>query len=265
MLNLVRRQLAHDWPLLLAVMLLLGTFEYLLCAMVGSVDVEGAFGEITRFAPPLVRDLIERNMPGGSPAAVLSFGWNHPVAHALLAAVAITLAARAIAAEVESGAIELVMAQPLSRAEYFLAYLAWAVVALCAAIAAGIAGMALGQRVFELPPFTGARMAALFVNALLLQLALYGIALLASAFAREAGRAALVGVLAAVVSFLVNVVATLWTRAAFAKPYSLHHYYEPREILADGRLATSSVVVLAVVATVTIAAAFARFARRDLP
>jgi beta-exotoxin I transport system permease protein len=265
MLNLMRRDLERHWPFLAAAMLVLGAFEFVLCAVVASTNVEGAFGEITRFAPPLIRAMIEQNMPGGSPAAVLSFGWNHPVAHALLTAVAITLAARAIAGEVESGAIELVMAQPLSRARYFAAHATLALCAISAAVAAGLLGTVIGQRAYALDVFEAPRLAALFLDALLLQLSIYALTLLASAFGREAGRAAIVGVLVAVVSFLVNTVATLWDKAAFAKPYSLHHYFEPREILVQGHLAMSSVLVLAAVATAAMAAAYARFARRDLP
>lgn len=263
--NLLRRQLARDWPFIATVVVVFGTFEYLICAMVGSIDVEGAFGELTRFAPPFVRSLIEHNMPGGSPGAILSFGWNHPVAHALMSAVAITLPARAIAGEVENGAIELVMAQPLSRGAYFAAHAAWGTIALSAAVGAGLAGTAIGQRAFGLELFAPGRMALLFVDALLLQSALYGLTLLASAFGREAGRAALVGVLAAVLSFLVNAVATLWSRAAVARPYSLHHYYDPGAILLDGRLPLSSVAVLGGVTLLAMAAAFARFRMRDLP
>jgi ABC-2 type transport system permease protein len=264
-LNIVRRQLERGWVFLAAVSLVLAGFEMVLCAVVGSVDTTSAFSQLSQFAPPAFREMLEQNLSGGSPAAVLAFGWNHPVAHALLSAVAITLAARAIAGEVENGAIELVMAQPVSRARYFAAHLLFGTGALAAMLLAGLAGTALGQRIWGIEAFGLSRFAALFLNALLLQLAIYGITLLFSSFGRESGRVALAGVLVAVVSFLVNVVGNLWSRAAFARPWSLHSWFEPREILVRGDLAASSVVVLAVVAGVAVGAAFARFVRRDLP
>ncbi len=219
MLNIMRRQLERNWIFLLVVMLVLGGFELLICAMVASVDVEGAFGQMTRFAPPFVRAMIEQNLMGGTPAGVLAFGWNHPVVHALLSAVAITLGARAIAGEVENGAIELTLAQPVSRARYFTAHLLFGASAL----------------------------------------------LLASALGREAGRVALAGVLVAVLSFLINAVATLWSKAEFAKPYSLHAYFDPRQLLVSGDLAPSSIAILAAVTAIATVAAFVRFSRRDLP
>jgi ABC-type transport system involved in multi-copper enzyme maturation permease subunit len=265
MLNIVRRQLDRNWIFLLACGVVLGGFEVLVCAMVASVDVEGAFGEITKFAPPIFRAMIEQTLMGGSPAAVLAFGWNHPVAHALLAAVAITLAARAIAGEVENGAIELVLAQPVSRTQYFGAHVIFGFCALSAVLAMGVLATAIGQLAFSLSAFGWDRLAALFVNALLLQLAIYGLTLLASAFGREAGRVALIGVMFAVLSFLVNAIATLWDKAAPFKPFSLHSYFDPREVLVQGHLAAGSILVLAAFAAVATALALMRFRRRDLP
>ena len=76
---------------------------------------------------------------------------------------------------------------------------------------------------------------------------------------------ALVGVLVAVLSYLVNAIAMLWSKALFAKPYSLHSYFDPGQILVNGYLEASSVAVLAAIAALATAAAFLRFARRDLP
>jgi len=264
-LNILRRQLGRSAIFLAVVALVLAAFEMVLCAVVAGVDTASAFSQFAQLAPPALRALMEQNMPGGSPAAVLAFGWNHPVAHALLSAVAITLASRAIAGEVENGGIELTMAQPISRAEYFGAHVGFALVALAAILAAGLSGTALGQRIWNLPAFDPLRLAALFLNALLLQVAIYAVTLLVSAFGREAGRVALAGVLVAVLSFLVNVVAALWSKAAFAKPWSLHAYFEPRDILVAGNLEGSSLAILGAVAVAATAAAYARFASRDLP
>ena len=265
MLNIVRRQLERNRLFLIAAMLVLAGFEYLICAVVASVDVESAFGQLTQFAPPLFRAMIEQNLGGGSPAAILAFGWNHPVAHALLTAVAITLPARAIAGEVENGSIELTLAQPISRSQYFAAHVLFALGALCALLTAGLLGTIAGQVVYGLPGFGPSRLAAFFLNALLLQLAIYALTMLASAFGREAGRVALAGVLVAVLSFVVNTLAVLWPKIAFAKPYSLHGHYDPREVLVQGNLAMSSVMILAAVAAIALAAAYLRFTRRDLP
>lgn len=263
--NLLAREWRRNAVFLAVAAALLAAFELMLCAMVASVDMGGALAQVMQFAPPLLRALIEQQLGGGSPAMVLAFGWNHPVAHALMSAVAIALAARAIAGEVEHGTIELVMAQPLTRRAYFGAYAVFGLAALAAVIGVGVLATAVGQRLYSLEAFGAARLGALFANALLLQLAIYAITLLASAVGREAGRVALFGVLVAVLSYLVNAIATLWPRAAFARPASLHAYFEPRELLVDGRWAATSVLVLGGVCAVAVALAYRRFSRRDLP
>jgi len=262
--NLVRRQLERNAAFLGVAGAMLAAFEFILCAVVASVDVQGAFGQMTQFAPPVFRTMIEQTLMGGSPAGILAFGWNHPVVHALLSAVAIALPARAIAGEIESGVIELVLAEPVSRARYFCSHLLFGTGAIAAVLALGVAGTVIGQVVFSLEGF-GWRLVPLFLAMLLLQLAIYGITLLASAMGREAGRVALVGVFVAVLSFLVNAVATLWSKAEFAKPFSLHGYFEPRDILLKGELGAAPVLVLGGVALVAIGLAFARFNRRDMP
>jgi len=161
--------------------------------------------------------------------------------------------------------IELVMAQPVSRAQYFAAQVLFGAGALSAVLAGGLAGTALGQQVFSIDAFGAPRFAAFFLNAFLLQFALFAVTIAISAHGREAGRVALAGVLFAVLSFLVNAIATLWSKASFAKPYSLHAYFEPREIFTQGQLAASSVIVLGVLATAFLAIAFVRFSRRDFP
>jgi ABC-type transport system involved in multi-copper enzyme maturation permease subunit len=72
-------------------------------------------------------------------------------------------------------------------------------------------------------------------------------------------------VLLAVLSFLVNAIATLWSKAEFAKPYSLHSYFDPRQVLVNDQLSGASLAVLAIVTALATAAAYVRFARRDLP
>src|SRR5689334_23314366 len=109
MRNLLRRLASRHRVFLLASAALLAGFEFLICAIVANVDVPGALDQLLVFAPPALRAVLEQSLLSGSGSGgLLAFGWNHPVAHAVGTAVAITLGARAVAADVESGAIELV-------------------------------------------------------------------------------------------------------------------------------------------------------------
>jgi ABC-2 type transport system permease protein len=265
MFNLIGRQITRHRAFLIATSVVLGGFQFLFCAIVAGIDVNGLMNQVLAFAPPIIRAMTEQAMGGGTKAGMLAFGWNHPVTHALLIALPITFGARAIAGEIEAGVIELVLAQPLSRVRYLLAHVTFAVFSMLAIGFAGVIGAVAGQGAIALDLFRWNRFLELLLNVLLLQLAIYSITLFFSAFGREAGRVASLGVLIAIVSFLLNAVATLWTKAAFLKPYSLHSYYDPRPVLVDGHLAPASLMVLGAVALAGTTGAFARFLSRDLP
>ena len=265
MRNLLTRLSAKTCSFLIACALLLGGFQFILCAIVSSMNIESALEQILTFAPPLFRGMIEQSVLGGSTTGVLAFGWNHPITHAVMTAVAITLAARAIAGEIENGAIELVLAQPLSREAYLACHVIVGVSSIAIVACSGALGTVIGQQVFDLQPFGAARLAQLLINIVLLQSAIYTFTLMVSAWGREGGRVAVAGVFAVVVSYLVNAVATLWPQAAFLHAYSLHSYYDPRAILMKGDLSTSSALLLAGSAIACAAIAFRRFGSRDLP
>jgi hypothetical protein len=129
----------------------------------------------------------------------------------------------------------------------------------------GITATALGQRVFGLDPFPPQRLLLLLLNFILLQLAAFGITLAFSSFGREAGRVAFAGVLVALLSYLIQAIAALWPRAAWIGPYSLHFYYDPREVLVNGTFAPFEMLLLAGVFAAAATIAFRRYQTRDLP
>lgn len=265
MLNIIGRLFSRHRTFLVATALLLGTFQILLCEMVASMDMESAFGAILAFAPPVMRTFLEQSMLGGSSAGVLAFGWDHPLSHALVSAGAIVLGSRAIAGEIENGVIEMILAQPLSRAAYFAAQVVFGMLSISAVALTGIFGTFVGQRLCGLHLFGWDRLLEVFAGLILLETSIYALTLLISSFGSEAGRVAGAGALLTIGSFLTNLIANLWSKAAFLKPYSLHAYYDPRNILVYGHLEFSSLLTLAALALLAMSAAFIRFTTRDLP
>jgi len=265
MRNLFARLLARNRGFLLACALVLGWFEFLMCALVAELDLENVLTQLLAFVPPVMRGAIEQVMLGGSVQGVLAFGWDHPIAHALLAAIAIALGARAVAGEIESGVLELVLAQPLRRSAYLGTHFAFALAALAFVLAAGGLGTTIGQRLFAVHAFGAGRLLPLLLDLFLLQAAIFAVTLLASVWGREAGRVAVIGVLLAVVSYFINVIATFWPKAAFLEPWSLYGYYDPRSILVRGQVNATALVVLAAVTVGATSLSFWHFRRRDLP
>lgn len=266
MSGILRRLASRFGPFVGACALLLAAFQFLIAAAVASVDVPGAVQTLLASLPPFLRSVVESQFFGGLDAGgLVAFGWNHPIAHALGTAVAVLLGAQAIAGEIESGAIELVLAQPLARSRYLAAQALFGAGAVAIVSLAGLAGTIAGARAFALGPFTPASLAKLALAYASLQWAWFGLALLFSSFGREGGRVAAAGVLVALVSYVAFVIGTVWERAAFVLPWSLHHAFAPREILVDGTSVAAPVARLLAFGAVAALVAAWRFSRRDLP
>jgi ABC-2 type transport system permease protein len=263
--NLLRRLAARQRVLIVACLLLLGGFEFLLCAIVASIDIGQVIGQAAAIAPPIFRAMIEQAGLTGGGSGMLAFGWNHPIAHAVLAALAVTLATRAVAGEIENGAIELVLAQPISRMRYLVAQIAFAAIAMGVVALGAVLATAIGQRVFALPPFPAGTLGLLLLNVLLLQAAIYALTLAFSVFGREGGKVALGGFLVVVVSYFADTVASLWPAAQFLERYTLHAYYDPQAVLTGPGLPAKAILVLGGVAAAGVATAAWRFRTRDLP
>lgn len=243
--------------------LLLSGFEYLLCAILATIDVSAGLQSILASAPPYLRSMMgERLM---ELANLKVFGWSHPAAQAVGAALAIVLGARVVAGEIENGAVELVMSQPISRATYTLAHVTHGSVALLLVSFAGVAGTFAGQNVYDIEKFATPALLLLGLNYFLLQLAWFAVTLAFSAFARESGRVASTLFVIALVAFIVRAIGDLWDRTSWALPYTFYNYFSPKEILVDRAADLRDFVVLAIVSLIALAIGTAQFQRRDLP
>jgi ABC-type transport system involved in multi-copper enzyme maturation permease subunit len=266
MRNLLRLLAARHGVYVVVSGLLLGGFQWLICAVVASTDVTGALGTLVQSLPPMAQAMVSEQFFGGfSKSSLLAFGWAHPIAQAVGAALAIVLATQAMAGESEAGTIELTLGQPIARRTYLGAHVVFAVAALAFVTLAGLAGTWTGGRVQGLEPFGAATLARLGLAYLMLQVALLGVTLMLSAFGREGGRVALLGFLVALVSYLVQVIGSMWDRWKPLVPYTLHAYYVPRDILVGGAGVARPVATLFAVALGGLLVAGWRFRRRDLP
>jgi hypothetical protein len=266
MRNLLRFLLARHAGFVVVSAVLLGGFQWLICAVVASVDVSGALGTLVQSLPPLMQSLVSEQFLGDlSKTSLLAFGWAHPIAQVTGAALAIVLAAQAVAGEAESGTIELTLGQPLARRTYLAAHVCFALAALALVTLAGLAGTVAGGRAYGLVPFDTRELARLGLDYFALLCALYGVTLAFSAFGREGGRVALAGFLVALVSYLVHVIGSMWAPWERLVPWTLHAWYVPRDILAHGAGVARPVTTLMAVALAAGLTAWWRFERRDLP
>lgn len=265
-LNLLRRLARRSAPFLLACTAVLAAFELLMCAIVRTLNIPSLADQLFSSLPGLGQEALGNQFGGAlTNEGMLAFAWNHPIVLALGGAAAALLGARAIAGEIETGAIELLMAQPLSRSRFMVTHVAFGMGALALMTVVAVGASAFGRAWYGLAPLGAAPALALGINFWLLLLTAFGTTLMLSAFGREVTHVAGAAFVIGIVSYLMQVVGELWSAAAFLLPWSLFTRYAPRELLETGRIPGGSLAVLAGVFAVTVAAAWWRFARRDLP
>lgn len=227
------------------------------------------------------------------PTDFLAVGLLHPVVLILSCVWAVGRAAGAVAGEIDRGTMELLLSQPVPRNRLVLAHLlvdGVVIPALCLSFFAGTQfGLwAVGPfavdytAVQKVLPFitvpaapkvldvSGRAEFPALANTAALMFALSGITMAVSSLGRSRWKAIGVGVLAAVVMFIINVLGQLWDDAAFLRPLSVFYYYQPQKIMLynEWTVDRGPVPVLGVlfgVGAAGYAVALRVFTRRDIP
>ncbi|AUY52683.1 ABC transporter permease subunit [Streptomyces sp. CB01881] len=253
--------------MLLALVLGMVVFEALIVVITSTVPPADLFGG-GRTPPDAFKAFSGSNgdVSIASYPGLLGAGLTHPFWIALQLTAIGSLGAAAVAADVESGTIELLMTRPLSRrrllAERTAALAAASVLLNAAATVTVAVGVALSPDLRAAVPVGGVFAAGLLGCAF--ALCLTGPVLAVSAVSRR--RAHVVGATVALgaVGFALNFVALAWSPAAPLRYLSPFHYYTPGDALAHGSVPWTSVAVLSAVGLAGLAAAFRLLERRDL-
>ncbi|MFE7492260.1 ABC transporter permease subunit, partial [Kitasatospora sp. NPDC057541] len=222
-------------------------FEALIVVITGTVPPTDLFGG-GKNPPDAFKAFSGSNgdVSIASYAGLLGAGLTHPFWIALQLTAIGALGAAAVAADVESGTIELLMTRPVSRRRLLAertAALAAASVLLNAAATATVAlGVALSADLRAAVPIGGVFAAGLLGCGF--TLCLTGPVLAVSAVSRR--RAHVIGAAVAfgAVGFALNFVALAWEPAAPLRYLSPFHYYTPGDALAHGTVPWSSLAVL---------------------
>jgi ABC-2 type transport system permease protein len=265
--NLLRRLLNRHWVFLIVTGVLLAAFPVLMSAAVTTINVEGVLSELRRSLPPMVQEIIGEEMAlTMTSRGLLAFVWNHPFVHAMLVAVMIMLASRAIAAEIEAGTMELLLSQPISRPVYLATQIAFALLVLMALVAMMLLGVFIGLSLFDLSRVVQWRtFLPVAANLISLELAIYGVTLFLSSSSRESGRVVTVALLVVLISYLLQAVARLWPAIKILLTYTIFEYYSPQRLVMSNIAPWRNVAILLAVGLITGGVGWWRFMRRDIP
>ncbi|MCY0944544.1 ABC transporter permease subunit [Streptomyces antarcticus] len=254
--------------MLVALVIGMAVFEALIVVVANTIPPGQLFSGRGKGTPSAFRafsgssgDVSIASYPG-----LLGAGLVHPFWIAMQLTAIGALAAAAVAADVESGTIELLIVRPVSRnrllAERTVA-LGLAALALNAAATLTVAtGVALSPDIHRDVPLSGVFAAG--VMGCGFALCLMGPALAVSAWGRR--RAQVIGATIAIgaVGFAVNFIALAWSKAAPLRFISPFHYYTPGDALAQGHVLWPQLGVLVGVGVLGLVAAHALLMRRDL-
>ena len=177
-------------------------------------------------------------------AGVISLGFIHPIAVALIAVFAVGFAASSVAGERQRGTLEVLLARPISRTSLILTLYAATVGFVVIALAAFLVGAAIAS--------------------VLWGVAAFGAVCLAASVSFDRLPPALgIGLGYLLASYFIDVLGSLWPDARGFQPLSLAHYVRAPAVLA-GRLDPAALLVLVAVSVVAVAYALWRFPRRDI-
>ncbi|MCX5394931.1 ABC transporter permease subunit [Streptomyces sp. NBC_00094] len=254
--------------MLVAVLIGMVVFETLIVVVTNTIPPGQLFSGGRKGPPAAYRafsgssgDVSIASYPG-----LLGAGLVHPFWIALQLTVIGSLAAAAVAADVESGTIELVVVRPVTRTRLLVERTAALLIASGALTAAATltvaAGVALSPAIHADVGLGGVFAAGLMGYAF--ALCLIGPALAVSAAGRRRSQVlgAVIGIGA--VGFAVNFIALAWEPAAPLRYASPFHYYAPGDALARGAVLWPQLTVLLGVGTVGFLLAHALLRRRDL-
>lgn len=195
----------------------------------------------------------------------LSLGFTHPIYIVMTGAAVISFAARVLAGEMASGAIQLPLSRSVSRATVYLACVTGMTAVIALVAVAGPVGMLAGLLYAEPGPFPTSNLWPMTIVCFALFWAIAGISLLFSAAANSAGQVVGWALGLLLFSYFVDYFAGVWEPLRAILFLSLFEYFAPTQTLVNGVADARSVVILLLSGAIALAAGLIVFTRRDLP
>jgi ABC-type transport system involved in multi-copper enzyme maturation permease subunit len=197
-------------------------------------------------------------------SGAMALGFIHPIAIAILGVMFLGFPLLSIVGERQRGTLEVLLARPISRHALFLVL--FLVGALSLAL---LVGVQLGASVVSAQlSGVGDELDLTYVPLVwgmgwLLAMALMAVSFAASVSFDRVMPALGVTLVFMLVSYLLEVVGSIWPSAAWVSDYSLFHYVRTKDLL-QGHLHPFDVALLAGVLIISVAYSWIVFPRRDI-
>jgi ABC-2 type transport system permease protein len=194
----------------------------------------------------------------------MAIGFIHPFTLLLMGITAVGLPVISIAGERQRGTLEVLLARPISRHTLFSVLFATGALFLGLLMALELlANVVSASAVGVGGELDLSRVPILWLNGWLLFMAFMAIGFAASVSFDRLGPALGVTLVVLVVSYLLDVISSLWPAAAWLGDYSLFSYVKAKPIL-EGHVSPLDFVLLAAVTAIAVGYAWWEFPRRDI-
>lgn len=195
----------------------------------------------------------------------LSLGFTHPIYIVMAGAAVISYAARVLAGEMASGAVQMPLSRAVSRPAVYASCIAGAAIVVALVAVAGPLGMLAGLLYAKPGEFPFGHLWAMTVSCFALLWAIAGLSLLFSTLANSAGRVVSWALGLLLFSYFVDYFAGVWEPLRSILFLSLFEYFTPTPTLVSGFADARSVVTLLLTGTIALAVGLIVFTQRDLP
>lgn len=195
----------------------------------------------------------------------LSLGFTHPIYIVMAGAAVISHAARALAGEMASGAIQLPLSRAVSRSAVYVSSVIGATVVVALVAVAGPLGMLAGLLYARPGEFPFSHLWPMTIVCFALFWAIAGLSLLFSAAASSTGRVVGWALGLLLFSYFVDYFAGVWEPLRAILFLSLFEYFAPTTTLVNGIADTQSVGILLLTGAIAMVAGLIIFIQRDLP
>ena len=188
----------------------------------------------------------------------------HPFLLVVLTVAVIAIATRALAGEIDRGTIDLLLSHPIPRWQLPLAAATLQLLSVTLLVGVVLAWISLGLRFAGLELGSWPAFGWVAVNLWSTFLAIGAICLAFSAAAERHGVALGRAAGFVLVSFLVNLLASLWSKVRFLEVLSVFHYYRPQPVVTSGSPIWGDLATLLTIAFAAFVIAVVTFQRRDI-
>lgn len=197
-------------------------------------------------------------------SGAMALGFIHPITVALMSIFAVGLPLAVVAGERQRGTLEVVLARPVARRSYYLTMFAAGAFFLAMLLGMELAGNVTSAAVLDvLGEIDVPAIPLLWFNGWLLFTAFMAIGFAASVSFDRLAPAMGVTIAVLLVSYVIDVIASLWPDARKIADYSLFHYVQAKAVL-EGTLAPGNVALLVLVTILASVYVLVIFPRRDL-